>query len=286
MNWTCFQVEISDNVAHVQLSRPEKRNAMNLRFWDELPAIVREIDHQVKARVIVLSSTGPHFTAGLDFKEFFAAETSRQTDERTRRLTRGSDFYHNVARMQDTFSALEQCRIPVLAAVQGGCIGGGVDLVTACDLRYATQDAFFVIEETNIGMTADVGTFPRLLNLMPEGLVREMALTGARLPADDARAAGLVNRVFPDHESLLAGVMEVAAEIASKAPLAVHGCKRIINYAREHSTADTLDYVRLWNASHLNLEEMMEAVQARAEKRPGQFVSLPPIRPAVDSSSG
>ena len=172
---------------------------------------------------------------------------------------RGAAFYDDVRRMQRSFTALENCRIPVLAAIQGGCIGGGVDLVTACDMRYATEDAFLTIYEVNIGMTADVGTFPRLVKLIPEGIVRELAYTGRRMFATEAQQVGLVNRVFSDHETLLAEVDEIAREIASKAPLAVYGCKRMINYARDHTTAEGLDYVGIWNASMLQPDEMAEA---------------------------
>jgi enoyl-CoA hydratase len=164
----------------------------------------------------------------------------------------------------------------VLAAVQGGCIGGGVDLITACDMRYATQDAFVVIQEINLGLTADVGTFPRISRLMPEGVVRELAYTGRRMPASEAREYGLVNAVFPDRETLVEGVTAIARTIAGKAPLAVYGSKRMMNYARDHSTGDGLDYVALWNASMLQLEEIREAMRANAERRPGRFAGLPP----------
>jgi len=177
--------------------------------------------------------------------------------------------------LQHAFSALENCRVPVIAAIQGGCIGGGVDLATACDLRYATSDAFFTIFEINVGMTADVGTFPRITNLIPEGIARELAYTGRRMPADEARSFGLVNNVFDDHEAMLQGVMEVAAEIASKPPLAVYGCKRAITYARDHNTADALDHIGVWNSSMLIPQEMMEAMQAKAQKRDPEFSDLP-----------
>jgi enoyl-CoA hydratase len=203
-----------------------------------------------------------------------------EKDEDSRRkeiLGRGAGFYKNVLRMQQTFSCLENCRIPVLAAIQGGAIGGGVDLATACDMRYATEDAFFTVYEVNIGMTADAGTFPRLVKLIPEGIVRELCYTGRRMPAVEAKSAGLVNQVFADHETMLEAVLNIAREIASKAPLAVFGCKRMINYARDHSTADGLDYISIWNASMLQPEEMIEAITANTEKRPGRFVDLPVI---------
>ena len=281
MNYECFDVEIKDQVAHLKMSRPEKRNSMSPAFWDELPEIVHQIDGESLARVIVLSSTGPHFSAGLDLGAFAIGQTGGGADDeeaKLRRRGRAAQFYDDVRRMQKSFSCLEEARLPVLAAIQGGAIGGGVDLATACDMRYASEDAFLCIQEINIGMTADVGTFPRLVKLIPEGIVRELAYTGRRMPATEAQAVGLVNRLFPDHEQLVEGVLEIAREIATKAPLAVYGSKRMINYARDHSTADALDYIGIWNASFLQPEEMGEAMRANQEKRPGRFADLPRIR--------
>jgi enoyl-CoA hydratase len=278
MNYKCFELTIENRIAHVVMNRPEKRNSMIPEFWDELPRIIRDLDDNVRARAIVISSTGPHFSAGLDISAFSAGSSGQGADVmelRRARRQRGAAFYSNVSRMQESFSALEKCRIPILAAIQGGCIGGGVDLVTACDIRYATEDAFLTIFETNIGLTADVGTFPRLVKLIPEGIVRELAYTGRRMPAREAQAVGLVNRVFADQKTMLAGVMEIAREIASKAPLAVYGCKRMINYARDHSTADGLDYISIWNASMLQPDEVIEAITANREKRAGDFADLP-----------
>jgi enoyl-CoA hydratase len=284
MKSSCFEVTIENKVAHFQLNRPEKRNALIREFWLELPAAIREIDRQSQARVIVISSTGPHFTGGIDISMFVEPPPTDEEQIRNKRLTHGAAFYADVQAMQDTFSAIEQARIPVLAAIQGGCIGGGVDFVTACCLRYATKDAFFTIFETNIGMTADVGTFPRICRLIPEGIVRELAYTGRNMSADEALSCGLVNRVFDDHPQLIQGVMEVAAEIAKKAPLAISGCKRIITYSRDHSTADSLDYIRLWNASHLQFDEVAEAMQARTQKRDASFVDLPKMRGVIGST--
>jgi enoyl-CoA hydratase len=279
MSYQCFDVSIADHIAHIRLNRPEKRNNMIRAFWDELPAIVEDIDHNARARVIVISSTGPHFSSGLDTSMFADASIAPGPDaERAAQLQHGARFYEHVLHMQRSFNVLERCRLPVLAAIQGGCIGGGVDLVTACDMRYATEDAFITVFEINIGMTADVGTFPRLVKLIPEGIVREMAYTGRRMPAREAQACGLVNRVFPDQPTMLAEVMGIAREIASKAPLAVYGTKRMINYARDHSTADGLDYIGIWNASMLQKQEIQEAITANAEKRPGAFVELPVLK--------
>jgi len=277
MSYECFDVTIENKIAHIVLNRPEKRNSMVRAFWEELPRIVRDIDDNARARVIVISSTGPHFSSGLDVSVF----SGQGGDDAASRRLAGLKFYENVKLMQETFSCLERCRIPVLAAIQGGCIGGGVDLITACDMRYATADAFVTIYEINIGMTADVGTFPRIFKLIPEGVARELAYTGRRMPAAEAQAVGLVNRVFPDQQTMLAEVMAIAREIAAKPPLAIYGCKRMANYARDHSTADGLDYISIWNASMLQREEILEAMRANAEKRPGEFVDLPPARPVL-----
>lgn len=277
MSYTCFDVTIENHIAHVVLNRPEKRNSMNADFWRQLPEIINDIDNESKARVIVISSTGPHFSAGLDLSSFQGIVDSPSDEDREKqRLQRATAFYNNVLHMQKSFSCMEEARIPVLCCIQGGAIGGGVDLATACDIRYATEDAFLTIQETNIGMTADVGTFPRLVKLIPEGYVRELAYTGRRVSSREAKQMGLINEVYPDHESMMTAVMSIAAEIATKAPLAVYGCKRMINYARDHSTADGLDYIAIWNASQLNLEEIQEAISANAEKRPGNFAALPP----------
>ena len=276
MTYQCFKVEIANQVAHVQLSRPEKRNAMGPDFWRELPEIIGDIDDNARARVIVISSTGPHFSAGLDLS-MFGGNPADLTDEQQqqRQKQQGVTSYHHILHMQKSFNCLENCRLPVLVAVQGGAFGGGVDLSTACDIRYATEDAFFVIQEINIALTADVGTFPRLVKLIPEGIVRELAYTGRRMSAQEAKEAGLVNKVYADHESMLQGVMAVAAEIASKAPIAVYGSKRMINYARDHSTEDALDYISIWNTSMMNQGEILEAIQAKNEQRNAEFVDLP-----------
>jgi len=258
------------------MCRPEKRNSMIAAFWSEPPQIIKSLDREGSVRAVVLSAEGPHFTGGMDLSVF--AGMGPPTDDAKGRIQHPVAFLNLVRTLQDSFSCLEACRMPVLVAIQGGCVGGGVDLVTACDMRYATKDAYLTIHETNIGMTADVGTFPRLLNLIPEGFVRELAYTGRRIGAEEAHAIGLVNKVFDTQAAMVEHVLEVAQEIARKAPVAVYGCKRIITHARDHSTADTLDYVGLWNASMLHAEQIMEAMSANAQKRDGEFVELPPMQ--------
>jgi enoyl-CoA hydratase len=176
--------------------------------------------------------------------------------------------------LQGSFTALEQARMPVLAAVQGGCIGGAVDMVSACDMRYATKDAFFCIQEINIGMTADVGTLQRLPKIIPEGVAREWAYTGDRIGADRAREVGLVNEVFEDHDSLVEGVLDIARRIASKSPLAIWGTKEMITYARDHSTADALNYIATWQTGMFQPADMMESFMAQSEKRDPEFDDL------------
>ena len=285
MNSTCFKVSIENNIAHLVLNRPEKRNSMIPEFWDELPEIIQRIDENSLARVIVISSTGPHFTSGIDTSVFGNPEEASNNPAQQKKLNKvhGAKLYDPVKYLQKTFSCLEESRIPVLAAVQGGAIGGGVDLITACDMRYMTEDAFLSIFEINIGMTADVGTFPRIAKLLPEGVAKELAFTGRKMSANEAKELGLVNRVFQNQESMLKGVMAIAEEIATKAPLAIYGTKRIINYSRDHNTSDTLDYIGIWNASMLQQEEIREAMGAHKEKRRGDFVDLPAKRKQMGS---
>lgn len=273
MSYKCFNVSIENNIAHIVMSRPEKRNAMIKEFWTELPEIIRDIDNNAKARAIVLSSTGPVFSAGIDIG-MFSGDIGAIRDKNDPAY--GANFYTNsVLPLQDSFTAIEQCRIPVIAAIQGGCYGGGVDLITACDMRYGTEDSFITIFEINVGMTADVGTFPRILNHMPEGVVRELAYTGRKMNAGECKSRGLYNEVYESQEAMMEAVMELAAEIATKPPLAVYGCKRIITYSRDHSTMDTLDNIAVWNMSMLIPSEMMEAMVAKGEKRAGNYKDLP-----------
>jgi enoyl-CoA hydratase len=254
MTYRCFNVEIADNIAHLQMKRGDELNTMVAEFWKELPSIVEEIDEQAKARVIVISSTGKHFTAGMDLAAFGTGSsigTTRTTKERGRA---GANLRFHAMDLQDSFNVLERARMPVLVAIQGGCVGGGVDLTSACDCRYATEDAFFVVQEINIGMTADVGTFPRLCNLLPQGVVRELAYSGRRLSAKKAQELGLVNEIFPTQDAMMKHVMAVAKEIAEKSPLAVYGSKVMINYARDHSVPDGLDYIATWQSGMYNPE--------------------------------
>jgi enoyl-CoA hydratase len=276
MAYDCFNVTIEGGVAHLQLKRPEAMNSMIRAFWRELPEIINDIDENAKARCIVISSTGKHFSAGMDLAVFAGAGLPGADGAKQDRFVVAEAARHSLKYLHRSFSCLDEIRIPVLVAVQGGCIGGAVDMVSACDVRYCTADAFFCIQEINIGMTADVGTFPRLCKLIPQGWVRELAYTGRRLSAARAKEIGLVNEVFDTHEALVEHVLATAREIASKSPLAVTGSKVMINYAREHDTEDALDYLAVWQSSMFSGQHMGEAFMAKREGREANFPDLLP----------
>jgi len=276
MTYTCFDVGVKGKVAHLRLNRPEKRNSMIPEFWQELPDIVNSLHDSGEARVIVISSTGPHFTSGMDLSVFTSGNLdlgSKGASGRTR-----ANLRMGLLHLQESFSCLEKARMPVIAAIQGGCIGGGVDMVSACDMRYCTKDAFFCIQEINIGMTADVGTLQRLPKIIPEGIARELAYTGKRFPADRAREVGLVNEVYSSQEEMLEEVTRIALEIAERSPLAIWGSKEMLNYSRDHTVADSLNHIATWQTGMLQPDDVMECFQAKQEKRKPQFEDLAPIR--------
>ena len=278
MGYVCFDVEESDGIAHVRLNRGDKLNTMIREFWYELPAIVDEISDSGRARVLVLSSTGRHFCAGLDlsmFSDVTAAESSQGAGPEAGRVRAGVRL--TLLAMQQSVGCLERARMPVLAAVQGGCVGGGVDLVTAADCRYATADAWFSIQETSIGMTADVGTLQRLPKLIPEGVAREYAYTARRMSAARARELGLVNEVFDDHESMMESVMGIAAEIASKSPLAVHGAKVAMIHSRDHSVPESLRQIADWQSGMFQPGDIVETFKAQGEGRAPAYQDLPEV---------
>jgi enoyl-CoA hydratase len=275
----CFEVEVESKVAQVRLSRPDELNSMVPEFWQELPEIVQRLSDDGGVRAVVLSSTGRHFSAGMDLSVF----TGGRSDAVGEPGRVNANRQLMVRRLQESFTTLERARMPILAAIQGGCVGGAIDLVTACDMRYASADAFFVVQETNIGMTADVGTLQRLPKIIPDGVARELVYTGRRMPAARALQVGLVNEVFADHAALLAGVTGIATEIAAQSPLAVWGSKEMLVYSRDHPVADGLHHVAVWQTGAFQPADMAEAFTAQAEKRPPAYDDLPPAPTSLGS---
>ena len=277
--YECFTVEVKDHIAHLQLSRPDALNSMNKAFWVELPQCVREIEAAAEARVIVISSTGKHFSAGMDLGVFSDSSALPMGGDPGRM---GEALRRLVLDLQASLSSLEQVRIPVLAAIHGGCIGGALDMVCAADSRYCSADAYFTIKETELGMTADVGTLQRLPKLMPQGVVRELAYTGRKFTAQEAKALGFVNEVYESQQAMLDGVMAIAAQIAANSPLAVSGCKEMLNYSRDHSVEDSLKYMATWQSGMFRPGDMMKSFQAKAMKQVPEFEPLRPIKPLFE----
>ena len=262
-------VGVEDNVAHVELARPGKLNAMDGEMFAAIGDAFRALGRDPAVRAILLSGRGRHFTAGLDLA--YAGSQFAPTDDPGRAA---EARLRHVEWLQDAFGALEAARAPVIAAVHGGCIGAGVDLVSACDLRVASADAFFQVAEVDVAITADLGTLQRLGHLLPHGIVRELALTGRRMEAEEAARYGLVNRVEPDREAAVAAALELARAIAAKSPLAVAGTKRSLNYSRGRPVEEGLRDVALWNAAALATGDLAEAVEARQAKREAKFGPL------------
>ena len=266
---TSFSLSITHHVAHLVLNRPEAMNTMHPTFWRELDEVLAQLNKSGEARALVVSSTGKHFSAGMALETFGGAITMDDQSPEGR-----AAIFDLLTDMQATFTRIESLRIPVIMAIQGGCIGGAVDMVTTACVRYATADAFFCIQEINIGMVADVGTLQRLPKLIPFAVVKEMAYTGRRLPAAKALTYGLVNEVFDTPEAMLAAAMLCAKEIASKPPVAIWGTKQAVSYARDHSVEDSLRQMgwlqgAIWSNAHVR-----ESITAMKEKRAGAFTPL------------
>jgi enoyl-CoA hydratase len=266
---TCFSLSSTDSVAHLVLNRPAELNTMHPTFWRELDEVLTRIHNEGTVRALVISSTGKHFSAGMALETFAGAISMDDQSPEGR-----AAIFDLLTDMQATFTKLENLRIPVICAIQGGCIGGAVDMVTTACIRYASADAFFCIQEINIGMVADVGTLQRLPKLIPFAVVKEMAYTGRRLPAAKALAYGLVNELFDTHEATVAAALQCAKEIATKPPVAIWGTKQAVTYARDHSVEDSLRQMgwlqgAVWSNAHVR-----EAITAMKDKRAGDFAPL------------
>ncbi len=265
----CFSLTIEDHIAHLVLRQPDTLNTMGPVFWRELDTALTELHQGNSARVLVISSTGKHFSAGMALDTFAGAI---QMDDKSPEGR--AAMFDSLTDMQATFTKLEKLRIPVIAAIQGGCIGGAVDMVTACCLRYASLDAFFCIQEINIGMVADVGTLQRLPKLIPLAVVKELAYTGRRMGAEQALQYGLVNAVLPTPEAALEAAMQCAREIASKPPIAIWGTKQAVHYARDHTVDESLSQMGWLQAAIWSNRHVGEAVTAMKGKRSADFPPL------------
>ena len=261
-------LSVEDHIATVRLNRPEKLNAMNLAMWHDIRSAFQYIDETPEIRVAILEGEGKGFTAGIDLQMMMGvgAQVRDDCDGRTRENLR-----RVILDLQDTLTSLERCRKPVLAAVHGACVGGGIDLICCADMRYCSADAWFTIKEIDIGMVADVGTLQRLPRLIGEGITRELAYTARKVDAAEAKDIRLVNRVFESPEALRAGVREIAGTIAAKSPLSIRGAKEMITYTRDHSIADGLNYVATWNAAMLMSADLQAAMMAAMSKSAPQF---------------
>ena len=258
-----------DGVCTVVLDRPGKRNALSMDLWFEVEAAFRWADVADSVRVVVLQGNGPAFCAGID--RMALASLVPDVDDAGRRSER---LRRSILALQRAFSSMEACRKPSVAAVHGACVGAGVDLITACDLRYCSSDAFFSIKEVDLGIVADCGTLQRAPSIMPATDLRELALTGRQFDAREAYRLHLVNRIYETREALYEGATGIAREIAARSPLAVRGIKRMLLFQRDHSVADGLDYVATWNSAQMLSTDVHEAMGAGMERRQPLFSNL------------
>ena len=269
----CFSLTIENHIAHLVLNRPQALNTMGPRFWGELDTVLTDLHKNKFARALVISSTGKHFSAGMALDAFAG---SVQMDDQSPEGR--AAIFDNLTAMQATFTKLETLRIPVIAALHGGVIGGAVDMVTACCIRYGSKDTFFCIQEIHIGMVADVGTLQRLPKLVPLAVVKELAYTGRRMGADKALGYGLLNEVFDTQEQTLEAALQCAAEIASKPPVAIWGTKQAVHYARDHTVDEALKQMGWLQAAIWSNRHVGEAVMAFQGKRTGNYPDLAELK--------
>ena len=267
-----FDVEINNSIAHIRFNRPEKRNSMNEDFWTMFPKEVEELDDSGEIRALIVSSTGPHFSAGIDLSMFKDDIVENETDNEMGR-SRGY-FLQQLRFLQNAVSCLEAARFPVVTAVQGGCIGGGIDLITAADIRICTKDAFFLIEEINVGLAADIGTIQRLPKIIPAGIAREWTMLGEKVSADRAKEVGLVSSLHDNHEEMMKNAFDIAEKLASKTPLAMWVTKETLNYSRDHTVKESLENVALWNAATLHKEDVMSTMMSKMQKKKPEYRNL------------
>ena len=269
MNYQHFKADIGNKIATVAFNRPEKANALNMDSWKEMQSIFETLSKTEEVRGVVLTGgDAKHFSAGIDLELLMSVGGLQNMSCGGRRAEKVRDM---VLVLQATVSSIEKCAKPVLAAVHSGCIGGAVDIITACDMRYCSEDTYFTVKEIDMGMVADLGTLQRLPKVISPGMAAEMAYTGRNVSGKEAEKIGLVNNCFDSKESMLDGVMEIAASIAAKSPVSIRGTKDVLRYSRDHGVEDGLNYMSTWNAGMLLSEDLMEAFKASMEKRKPEY---------------
>jgi enoyl-CoA hydratase len=268
-----LSIEVSGHVATLWLDRAEKRNALGPPFWADLPVAMAAIGADPEIRAVVVAAKGPHFSVGLDLVAMavVAAPTASGDGAPLSMAARARSARAEILRLQASVTSIAECPVPVIAAIHGYCIGGGVDLVTACDIRLASADAILSVRETKVAIVADVGSLQRLPRIIGKGHVAELAYTGKDISAARALEIGLVNTVSADADSVVAEARALAAEIAANSPLAVQGTKAVLTASEDRSVAEGLDFVATWNAGFLASDDLAEAMTAFVEKRPATF---------------
>ena len=272
MSYNTINLELKNKIATITLDQPKTFNSMTIKFWQELIDVFSQINDS-DARVTIINGNGKHFTSGLDLKDFAQIGINKGND-----VGRRAEYLRRqILDMQESFNVIEKARMPVIASIHGACVGGGIDLISACDIRYATVDSFFSIHEIKIGMAADVGTLQRLPKLMSEGMMKELAYTGRRLSGLEAKNCGLVNETFENKDSMEEYVLSIANQIVTKSPIALAGTKEILTFSRDHNIKDGLNYAATWNAAMLQSEDFINAIKAQLEKKEPVFNDLEPM---------
>jgi len=264
MSYSSFKLDINNHIAHLAFNRPEKANSLHKEAWKEMKMIFETLHDNDDVRVIVLSGEGKHFCAGIDLELLMSIQAFQQISCEARKRESIRKF---IIELQNCITAIERCRKPVLAAIHRGCLGGAVDIVSACDMRYCTEDAYFVVKEIDLGLVADIGTMQRLPKIMAPAMAAELAYTGRKMGGAEAREEKLVNRCYADKERMMEGVMEIATMIAAKSPVCIRGTKEILLHTRDHSVDEGLNYMATWNAAMLLSNDLMESFQATMQKR-------------------
>ena len=269
MTYKAFSVHIENHIAHVSFNKPDKANSLDTPDWEEMQQVFQHMDENPDVRVVILSGKGKHFCAGIDLAALMGLQNQLSGNCEARKRDQIRQY---IFKLQDAITSIEVCRKPVLAAIHNGCLGGGVDIISACDIRYCTQDAYFTIKEISLGLVADIGTLQRLPYIISPGIMAEMAYTGRKVYGPEAEKIGLVNAAYATQEELMEKVQEIAAQIAAKSPLCIRGTKEILLYQRDHSVADGLKNMANYNAAMLLSKDLTESFQAHFEKRQPVFL--------------